>query len=82
MTLSKQAIYDYFVSNFYIDSSEISDETLLFTTGVIDSFKMIEFIVFLEQSCNIKIQPGEITLDNLDSIERVMKFIEGKITLA
>ena len=82
MTLNKQAIYDYFASNFYIDSSEISDETLLFTTGVIDSFKMIELIVFLEQSCNIKIQPGEITLDNLDSIERVMKFIEGKITLA
>lgn len=78
MALSKQDIYEYFSSNFYVDTNDIEDDTLLFSSGVIDSFNLVEFIMFLEQSYNFKIPPGEITLDNLDSVERVMTFLERK----
>lgn len=56
----------------------ISDDTPIFSRGLLDSFSMIELITHLESRAGIKIGPMEVTLENLDSVERILAFVDAK----
>ena len=64
-----------------LDASEIDDETLLFTDGYIDSFTMTSLIAFLEEELGIEIEQSTVTLENFDTISRIMKTI-GRLNAA
>jgi acyl carrier protein len=53
------------------------DESLL-ENGIMDSTGVIELIDFLEETFNTKIMDEEVVPDNLDSINKVVAFIERK----
>jgi acyl carrier protein len=55
-----------------------SDESLL-DRGLIDSTGVMELIAFLESRFGISVDDEEIVPDNLDSIERVCRFVESKL---
>ena len=59
---------------------EPEDDTPLFSQGLLDSFSMIELIDHVEKRAGIKIGPMEVTLENLDSIERILAFVRSKQT--
>lgn len=61
--------------------SELEDfnsETALFSTGFLDSFQLITLVSYLESSAGIRIKPMEVNLHNLDSIDKILLFIEKK----
>lgn len=75
----KQQIRQFIVENFYVsDPSQIADDTMLVTTGVIDSTGMLEMIAFLEETFGISIGDHEMTPENLESIDRMSAFIARK----
>ena len=39
---------------------------------------MVSLIIFIENSSGIKIKPTDVTLDNLDSVERILQFVESR----
>ena len=57
---------------------KILPDASLIENGVIDSTGVLEFIDFLEGSFNIKIMDEELVPDNLDSINKIVAFIERK----
>ena len=61
-----------------INNSNPTNEELLFETGVLDSFDMLEFILLIEKKFNIKIKPGNIILDNFSSINAMIDFIKNQ----
>lgn len=76
----QQRVRQFVLENFYVsDPSEVADDTLLVTTGFIDSTGMLELITFLEQAFQIRISDDETTAENLESIERVAAFVERKL---
>jgi acyl carrier protein len=36
---------------------------------------MVELVLFIEETCGIRMKPSEVNLDNLDSIERILAFV-------
>lgn len=76
----QQRVRQFVLENFYVsDPSEVAHDTLLVTTGFIDSTGMLELITFLEQEFKIRISDDETTAENLESIERVAAFVERKL---
>jgi acyl carrier protein len=69
------------VDNFILDPSATAlggDESLT-TSGVLDSMGVLELIMFLEERFGIKV-PDEDTLPaNLDSIDRIVRYVEGRL---
>jgi acyl carrier protein len=59
-----------------LDTHEIDDETRLFSSGLLDSFSMVDLIFFIEENAKIRIKPTEVNLDNLDSIQRILNFTQ------
>ena len=78
MQITSDVLLDYFSNELFIDTSDVANDTLLFSSGLIDSFNMINLIMFIEETCQTTVKPPEITLDNLDSIDRILSFLEKR----
>jgi acyl carrier protein len=74
-----QEIRTFIVSNFlYGDASSLKDDTSFLESGIIDSTGMLEIIMFLETTCGVKVAPEEMIPENLDSINRLVRFISSR----
>jgi acyl carrier protein len=72
-------IKDFVVSNFLFgDAGTLQNDTSFLSSGIIDSTGMLEMIMFLENTYDIKIDPAEMIPDNLDSIDRIVQFLGRK----
>lgn len=56
------------------DLAEVENDTLLFSSGIIDSFALVNMMMFLETEGGFRISPTEVNLENLDSIDRILAF--------
>lgn len=78
--LSTASLREFIAHKCGLDPSALDGPTPLFSTGLLDSFNLIDLVTHIEAAAGIKITPGEISLENLDSIERVQAFVSRKIS--
>lgn len=78
MTFNREAMLTYLSDELGVDIEDINDDTLLFTDGYLDSFSVVDLVTYLESSANISISPSEVNLDNLDSVGRIITFVDVK----
>lgn len=58
---------------------EISDpDAEIFKSGILDSLNVLNIIIFIENEFSLKINPFDINLDTLGSINRICDFIQAK----
>ncbi|MCD6374723.1 MAG: acyl carrier protein [Caldisericaceae bacterium] len=76
----EQKIRNYIVENFLF-----GDETVLFNNddslsenGIIDSTGILGLVNFLENEYQISIKNEEIVPENLDSINKIVRFLKTK----
>ena len=74
-------IVDFIITNF---QSPFTKETLhadqsLVESRVIDSYALVELILFLENNWSITITDSDITHENMDSINKIANFIIKKL---
>ncbi len=67
-----------FVNKNYPIKGTFDDNDSFFEQGIIDSTGVLELIAFLENKFNIEIKDEELIPENLDSINNLSKFIQGK----
>ena len=72
-------VRNFVVSNFLFgESGSLTDDTSFLESGVIDSTGMLELIMFLENTCEVRVEPEEMVPENLDSVNRVAQFLSRK----
>jgi acyl carrier protein len=49
----------------------VTIDTPLFSTGIVDSFGVLELIAFLEETFEIDIDPGRHDLTDFDTVEKI-----------
>lgn len=75
MGLSKELLLGFMQEKLGVDTTDLDEDTRLFSSGVIDSVGMVQLIVFVESEGNVKFSPDDITLDHLDSIGCILRFV-------
>ncbi|MCV2874521.1 acyl carrier protein [Defluviimonas sp. WL0050] len=78
MNFQRNDLIGFLKGALNVDVSDVEDDTLLFSTGVIDSFSMIELITYIESTTGPSIPPGDITLENFDSIGRILSYVNSR----
>lgn len=73
--LDSGAIREIICKQFQLSPDEVLDDTELFSSGLLDSFHLVELISVLEKASGRRIKPGEINLENLDTPERISRFL-------
>lgn len=61
-----------------LDTASIEEETPLFSSNLLDSFSMVDLIMFIEKEGGVTLNPADVSLDNLDSIARILRFVEAR----
>jgi acyl carrier protein len=75
----KERVKRFIIENYFVaEASEIGDDTSLINTGYVDSTGMMELMAFLEQSYLIRISDTEATPENLETIDRIARFVARK----
>jgi len=75
----KEQVRSFVTSNFYVaDPASLEDNASLLDRGIIDSTGVLEVIFFIEETFGLKVEDNEMLPENLDSIERIAKFVSSK----
>ncbi|MEM1320975.1 MAG: acyl carrier protein [Bacteroidota bacterium] len=83
MSITKAAIGEkvrtYVLQEYYDgESSELTDDLPLVSSGLIDSISILQMVEFLEQSFNFEFLPHEVDEENLNSIQQIVEFVSTK----
>ncbi len=76
-----QEIREYIVNNcLFGDAGSLEDEDAsLIQNGIIDSTGVLELIAFLEAKYDIEVDNEEVLPENLDSVNKIVRFLAGKL---
>lgn len=78
-TDTKAKIKDYILESTFDDVQKITDDTLIFEEGVLDSMGLLFLIEFLKEEFNIVTNDDELVVENFQSINSIMTFVENKM---
>lgn len=78
MTLTSEKLLSYLRERAGLDTSNISEETPLFTSSLLDSVSLVDLIVFVESELGAKIEPEEVQIENFDSVAQILQFARAK----
>ena len=76
---TKNKIREYIIKSTFDDVKKITDETLIFEEGVLDSMGLLFLIEFLKEEFGISTNDEELVVENFQSINNIVAFMEGKM---
>jgi acyl carrier protein len=79
MAVTREKLIEFMEAELGLEVDDLQDSTLLFSSGLIDSFMIVSLMGFIEKQGGFRINPSEVTLANLDSIERILAFSQRTV---
>lgn len=76
MAVTREGLVEYMARNFGLEAEELRDGALLFSTGLLDSFNLLDVVTFIETEAGIRMGALDVNLDNLDSIDRILAYVQ------
>lgn len=74
-----QAIRTFVIDNYLFgEEGKLGNDDSFMETGIIDSTGILELVRFLESTYGIKIADEELIPDNLDSVNKIVSFVQTK----
>ncbi len=76
----KKIIRQYILENFLFteDESALQDSDSFLDSGIMDSTGVLEIILFIEETFDIKVDDNEMLPTNLDSVDNLTNFVQRK----
>ena len=75
MTITHDELKSCLIKEFNLERVEITEDTPLFSSNLLDSFSMVDLVRIVEEMTGSRIRPTDLTLENFDSISRILIFI-------
>ncbi len=75
MAMDRETLLRFLENRLGVDRAEVDDETPLFSSGLVDSVALAELIVYVEKESGVSFQSEDITLDHLDTLGRILRFV-------
>jgi acyl carrier protein len=79
LTETKSKIRDYILESTFDDVENITDDTLIFEKGVLDSMGLLFLIEFLKEEFGVTTNDDELVVENFESINNIVAFLESKL---
>ena len=75
----KSKIKDHIINSTLANVEDISDDTLIFEAGLLDSMGLLFLIEFLKEEFDITTNDDELIVENFESINNIVGFIDSKL---
>jgi len=76
---TKNKIREYLIKSTLANVESIADDTLIFESGLLDSMGLLFLIEFLKEEFDITTNDDELIVENFESINNIVGFIESKL---
>jgi acyl carrier protein len=74
--LTGDSLIEFLEADLGVDVTDVGAETPLFSSQLVDSFALVNLMMFLERESGIRIAPADVNLDNMDTIGRMLRYVE------
>lgn len=76
-----ETIREFIVENFFfgVDDPNLTGDLSFLESGTVDSTGILEIVAFVEQEYSIQVGDAEMTPENLDSLNRISRFVASKL---
>ena len=73
-------IRSYILENFLYtsDVSKLRNDDSFLEEGILDSTGILELLMFVEETFNVKVEDEEVLPDNFDSVDQLARYIRRK----
>ena len=61
------------------DEAEFSDSDNIFELGFVNSLFAMKLVNYVENTFKVKVENSDLRLDNFNSVDNIVKFINGKL---
>ena len=78
MSLDSGSIRNYLSDRAGVSTTTLTDDAPLFSSGLVDSFSLVELIAYVEQQGGFRVDAWDVTLDNFDSINQILAYAATK----
>ena len=78
MTIDRSTIVAYLEEKLGVEPGEVHNDTPLFSSGLLDSVSMIDLILLIEKEAKLEFWEADVTLENLDTIDRIVAYVESR----
>ena len=75
MALGPESLRTYLHDRMGLNLADLQDDTPLFSTNLLDSFSMVDLIMFIEAEAGFRVQPADVTLVNFAPIAGILGFV-------
>jgi len=77
---TRTEIKEFIVDNFMMgmNPENLTNNVSLLELGIIDSTGVLELVQFLEEKYGIQVEDADLTLDNLDSLDNLVGYLNRK----
>lgn len=75
-------LIDFIQTEIVLGSIAVSADTDLLLTGAVDSLGVIRITQWMEDSLGVAVDPGDVTLENFQTIERMAAYLSGRSAAA
>jgi acyl carrier protein len=79
MNRYRDDIAQFFETELGLKKGSYQDDELLFSTGRLDSFGLVNLLAFVEEKLARRLRTAETTLANFDSIDRLDNFMSAGV---
>ena len=75
MAVTRNNLLEFLQGSLGVDVAELeTDDTELYSSGLVDSFSIVHLIQFLEAQGGFEVDPTDVNLENLDSIRKILAY--------
>lgn len=78
MSEVKLKIRAFLADELEVDTDNLKDDEAMFTSGLVDSYSLIELLSFLESDLGYTVDFADLDVEDFDSIESLGKLVGGQ----
>ena len=75
----QEKVKEFILKTAYITEDKISNDSLLFAEGIMDSMGFISIISFIEETFQISASDNELLESNFESVNAITNFVAKKM---
>lgn len=73
----RDKLRNFICEKTWVEQDELEDDAPLFSSGIIDSLDLLDLVVLVESEIKTKVTPSQLSLENFDSIDKIIRFSES-----
>ena len=74
MPVTRENLTTWFAEHAAVDPATLAEDTKRFSSSLIESFVMVDLILYLEDQSGRRIPPSDVSLDHLDSVGAILAY--------